>query len=90
MSGHMLFASLMTAYILFGLWFEERALLRDFGDAYGDHQRNAPLLIPGLKGVFRPLGGKANLVPVQVPDIGREAWSTLLWFALACSAKLYG
>ena len=54
MSGHMLFASLMTAYILFGLWFEERALLRDFGDAYGDHQRNAPLLIPGLKGVFRP------------------------------------
>lgn len=51
--GHMLFALLMTAYVLIGLWFEERALLREFGDAYRDYQSRVPMLIPGLGGTFR-------------------------------------
>ncbi|MDW3221633.1 MAG: isoprenylcysteine carboxylmethyltransferase family protein [Paracoccaceae bacterium] len=52
-AGHMLFALSMTAYVLIGLWFEERALLREFGDAYRDYQNRVPMLIPGLGGIFR-------------------------------------
>ena len=37
--GHMVFATAMTIYILIGLRFEERALLREFGDTYRDYQR---------------------------------------------------
>lgn len=47
--GHLVFASLMTLYVLIGLYFEERALLREFGDTYRDYQARKPMLIPGLK-----------------------------------------
>lgn len=50
--GHLLFAGLMTAYVLVGLWFEERALLREFGEAYRDYQCRVPMLIPGLKAIL--------------------------------------
>ncbi len=46
--GHLVFATLMTVYILIGLHFEERALLREFGDTYRDYQRRTPMLIPRL------------------------------------------
>lgn len=46
--GHLLFASLMTVYVMIGLWFEERALVREFGEAYRNYQRNVPMLIPRL------------------------------------------
>lgn len=51
--GHMLFALSMTAYVLIGLWFEERALFREFGEAYRDYQRRVPMLIPAIGGSFR-------------------------------------
>jgi len=44
--GHLLFAALMTAYVLVGLYFEERALLREFGDKYREYQQRVPMLIP--------------------------------------------
>ncbi|MDX8346953.1 NnrU family protein [Cognatiyoonia sp. IB215446] len=47
--GHLLFAGAMTAYIFVGLYFEERALLRTFGDRYATYQRNVPMLFPMLK-----------------------------------------
>lgn len=53
--GHLLFAGLMTAYVLIGLWFEERALLREFGDAYREYQRRVPMLFPGFKGIAPPV-----------------------------------
>jgi protein-S-isoprenylcysteine O-methyltransferase Ste14 len=44
--GHLLFAVGMTAYILIGLYFEERDLVRRFGDTYRAYQRRTPKLIP--------------------------------------------
>jgi len=38
-----------TLYILAGIYFEERKLLREFGAAYAEYRRSAPMLIPGLK-----------------------------------------
>lgn len=35
-----------TVYILIGIQFEERKLLKEFGQAYADYQRNVPMLIP--------------------------------------------
>jgi len=38
-----------TIYTLVGAYFEERKLLRDFGEAYAEYRRVTPMLIPGLK-----------------------------------------
>lgn len=46
--GRLVFALGMTAYILIGLHFEERDLLRQFGDRYRAYQATTPMLIPGL------------------------------------------
>ena len=46
--GHALFAGLMTLYVMIGLWFEERALVREFGDTYRAYQRQVPMLVPRL------------------------------------------
>lgn len=53
--GHMLFATSMTAYVMIGLWFEERALVREFGDAYRNYRKHVPMLIPRLT----PVSGAA-------------------------------
>ena len=37
-----------TLYILVGVYFEERKLLRDFGTADADYKQRTPMLIPGL------------------------------------------
>lgn len=39
----------LTIYILVGIYFEERKLLREFGQAYADYRSVTPMLIPGLK-----------------------------------------
>lgn len=38
-----------TAYILIGIYFEERKLLREFGQAYARYKSVTPMLIPWLK-----------------------------------------
>ena len=38
-----------TVYILVGAYFEERKLLREFGQAYAEYKSKTPMLIPGLK-----------------------------------------
>jgi len=37
-----------TIYTLIGAYFEERKLLRDFGEAYAVYKKSTPMLIPGL------------------------------------------
>lgn len=44
--GHLMFAVGMTSYILIGLYFEERDLVRHFGETYRDYQRRTPKLLP--------------------------------------------
>ena len=38
-----------TLYILIGIYFEERKLLREFGAAYADYKSVTPMLIPRLR-----------------------------------------
>jgi protein-S-isoprenylcysteine O-methyltransferase Ste14 len=47
--GHALFAGLMTAYILVGLYFEERDLVAHFGAQYAEYRKRVPKLIPFIK-----------------------------------------
>jgi methanethiol S-methyltransferase len=37
-----------TLYVLAGIYFEERKLLREFGDAYAKYKQDTPMLIPGM------------------------------------------
>ncbi|HET6976944.1 MAG TPA: isoprenylcysteine carboxylmethyltransferase family protein [Pyrinomonadaceae bacterium] len=48
--AHLLFSVATTAYILLAIRFEERDLVREFGDTYEDYRRNVPMLVPSLKG----------------------------------------
>jgi len=41
--------SALTIYVLFGIVFEERKLLREFGQEYTAYRSVTPMLIPGLK-----------------------------------------
>ena len=55
-AGHLLFAAIMLAYILIGLHFEERDLVKAHGDAFRDYQRRIPKLVPRLKQANRSQG----------------------------------
>lgn len=45
--GHAVFAGGFTAYLLTGIYFEERDLVKTFGDEYRAYQKRVPMLIPG-------------------------------------------
>lgn len=47
-NSFVVYASL-TIYILIGIVFEERKLLREFGQAYAEYKSTTPMLFPGLK-----------------------------------------
>ena len=48
--SHLLFAVGMTAYILIGIQFEEKDLLKQFGRKYAAYRKRVPMLIPGTSG----------------------------------------
>lgn len=45
-TGHLLFAGVVTAYVLVAVRVEERDLVRVHGDAYRAYQREVPMLLP--------------------------------------------
>lgn len=45
--GHLVFSIATTAYMVLAIQFEERDLVRVFGDVYRSYQRNTPMLVPG-------------------------------------------
>lgn len=47
--GHFLLSFGLTLYVLAGLYFEEKSLVKTFGDDYRSYQEKVPMLIPFIK-----------------------------------------
>ena len=52
-SGHLLMATGLSLYIAVGLYFEERDLVRSFGDRYLSYRLRTPAIFPNLAKVLR-------------------------------------
>ena len=52
-TGHLLFAAMTTAYILIGIWFEERDLKKFYPGDYEDYRRKTPALIPFFRKCYK-------------------------------------
>jgi protein-S-isoprenylcysteine O-methyltransferase Ste14 len=46
---HLCFAILLTGYTVIGALFEEKDLIRDFGDDYRNYQKKTRMFIPSVK-----------------------------------------
>ncbi|MGH8303249.1 MAG: methanethiol S-methyltransferase [Steroidobacteraceae bacterium] len=62
--GHLLFSAATTGYILLGICFEERDLIRAYGQRYREYRARVPMLIPLLKA---RRGGEARLPMRRLP-----------------------
>ena len=47
--AHLLFSLATTAYILLAIQFEERDLVREYGNAYEEYKQAVPMLVPSLR-----------------------------------------
>ena len=62
--GHLLFASVLTLYMLIAIQFEERDLVNHFGDAYERYRDRVPALIPRRGLAIR---GESESAPALAP-----------------------
>ena len=44
--GHLFFAGMTTAYILVAIQFEERDMIRAYGDRYREYRKRVSMLVP--------------------------------------------
>jgi protein-S-isoprenylcysteine O-methyltransferase Ste14 len=44
--GHLVFAASLTAYVIVGVHFEERSLMRELGESYARYRTEVPMLLP--------------------------------------------
>ena len=58
--GHLVLAASMSAYVLIGIRFEERSLLKRFGENYADYRKTVPMLMPLLPTVRGRRRGNAG------------------------------
>lgn len=63
----LVFASLMTIYVLVGLYFEERDLVRSFGQRYVAYMAAVPRLLPRLSAARLDADPKQESVTTAVP-----------------------
>jgi protein-S-isoprenylcysteine O-methyltransferase Ste14 len=68
--GHCVFATAMTVYMFVGLFFEERDLVRRFGQRYVTYRQNVPKVIPRLWPSAS--GPKQHNAPAKVKELTRE------------------
>ena len=47
--GHLVFSAGMTLYIIIGVYFEEKAMIRRFGEKYESYRKQVPKFFPGMK-----------------------------------------
>jgi protein-S-isoprenylcysteine O-methyltransferase Ste14 len=52
--GHLLFAAATTAYILLGIWLEERDLIAHFGRRYEEYRASVGMLLPRRRSAKGP------------------------------------
>lgn len=63
--GHLAFAALMTSYVMVGIWFEERGMMRSLDD-YAHYRETTPMLVPlprwGRRRTPAPVVPRTNVV----------------------------
>jgi methanethiol S-methyltransferase len=64
-AGHLLFASVLTAYMALAVRIEERDLIRHLGTAYEEYRRRVPMFIPRV--LPSPITRARQLDPAGVP-----------------------
>jgi len=65
--GHLVFAGLVTGYIVMGTMFEERDLLRHLGPVYREYRSRTPMLVPRPR---RHIPGRTAVSPAIIADAG--------------------
>jgi protein-S-isoprenylcysteine O-methyltransferase Ste14 len=54
-AGHLLFAGVLTGYMVLAIRFEERDLVAHFGEKYAEYRRQVPMFIPRSTTIVTPL-----------------------------------